>query len=663
MTKRSRRVSILTAFLLGVLLCSGSLWASGKQAVDKAALIKMHAAGVVMTGPSSDYVELAVNSYGQFTMGVPDDGPILLYGHPDPGTSFSTIRVDGVDYTNYWENFGTEIQPPTDSGNTNEGIWQLGSTSLRVHQIITLVDGASTGHLDTYLIQYEVENLDSTSHVVGCRIMFDTDLDDNDGAPFRVPGTGSVTFEQQWDGAQIPGYFFVFNDLETPSVTAEGTLIGGQIAHAPDFFQVTNWNSIVWTSFDCTIDPSRSITDDSAYAPYWVDRTLGPGQSITFSTYFGLGGISVDTAPPLVTALTAPESLDCIGSQFSPDPFTVTLFLSNTRSGVTETATGINATLTLPSGLTLASGSASQSSPDLQVGDSYLLSWQVSTTGAADGLLTYDINLTSSNAGTKLLSKTINLPVGCLQDCTLTCTASAGASSGTAPLVVPFNAAATATSCSGSPSYAWTFGDGTTSTDQNPTHVYFGAQTYTWTLTVTLGGLTCSKTGTITVSPGCDFTAAATVPATGNAGTGVNFQGNATPCYFWDFGDGATSNLKDPNHVYTNPGTYHWTMTAWVSGTSSSQSGSITITDVPPPVVTSMVKKGGPFRILVYGSNLQNGIKVYINGSEWTGVTWKNDGKIKIGGSGLKTAAPAGVDNTFRFVNPDGGECTATLRY
>ncbi len=623
----------------------------------------MHAAGVVMTGPSSDYIELAVNSYGQFTMGIPNEGPILLYGHPTPSTSFSTIRVDGVDYTNDWENFGTEIQPPTDSGNTNEGIWQIGSTGLRVHQIITLVDGASTGHLDTYLIQYEVENLDSASHVVGCRIMFDTDLDDNDGAPFRVPGTGSVTYEQQWDGAQIPGYFFVFNDLTTPSVTAEGTLIGGQIAHAPDFFQVTNWNSIVWTSFDCTIDPSRSITDDSAYAPYWVDRTLGPGQSITFSTYFGLGGISVDTAPPLVTALTAPESLDCIGAQFSPDPFTVTLFLSNTRSGVTETAMDINATLTLPSGLALASGSASQSSPDLQVGDSHLLSWQVSTTGAADGLLTYDINLTSSNAGAKLLSKTINLPVSCLQDCTLSCTASAGASSGTAPLVVPFSATATATSCSGSPSYAWTFGDGATSTDQNPTHVYFGAQTYTWTLTVTLGGQSCSKTGTITVSPGCNFTASATVPATGNAGTGVAFQGNATPMLLlglrrWGHiqPEGPEPRVHEPRHLSLDHDRVGERHQQFAVGHHHDHGR-------PAAGRHQYGQERRPLPLPRIGSNLQNGIKVYINGSEWTGVTWKNDGKIKIGGSGLKTAAPAGADNTFRFVNPDGGEYTTTWRY
>ncbi len=658
-----RRVSIFATVIIGVLLCAGSLWASGERTLDKAALARAHAAEAGTPGPASDYIEMAIVDNGQFTIGVPNGGPILLFGHPDPWSSFTSVRVDGIDYHNNEVSFGTQIQAPTTSGNTNEGIWQIGSTPLRVHQIITLVDGASTGHMDTYLIQYKIENLDSASHVVGCRILFDTDLDDNDGAPFRVPGTGSVTYEQQWDGAQIPGYFFVFNDLETPSVTAEGALIGGQIAHAPDHFQIADWTNIYPTYFDYMVDPSETITYDSAYAPYWVNRTLGPGQSITFSTYFGLGGITVDTEPPLVTALTAPETLDCVVNQFSPDPFTVSLFLSNTRPGVTESVTGITATLTLPDGLTLAAGSATQTSPDLQVNDSQLLSWQVSTTGTATGSLTYSINLTSDNAGTKLLTKSIDLPVGCLQDCSLTCTANAGASSGTAPLVVPFTATATPTACSGTPSYSWDFGDGATSTSQNPTHVYFGAQTYTWTLTVTLGGQSCSKTGTITVSPGCNFTASATVPGTGNAGTGVTFQGNATPCYFWDFGDGHTSNLKDPNHTYASPGTYHWTMTAWVSGTSSSQSGTITITDVPPPVVTSMRKAGSPFRIIVMGSNLQNGIRVYINGSEWTGVTWKNEGKLKIGGSGLKTAVPRGESRTFRFVNPDGGEYTTTWQW
>ncbi len=47
--------------------------------------------------------------------------------------------------------------------------------------------------------------------------------------------------------------------------------------------------------------------------------------------------------------------------------------------------------------------------------------------------------------------------------------------------------------------WAWDFGDGTTSNEQNPSHVYSGTGTYTVTLSVNGGAATISKTGYITV--------------------------------------------------------------------------------------------------------------------------------------------------------------------
>ena len=77
-----------------------------------------------------------------------------------------------------------------------------------------------------------------------------------------------------------------------------------------------------------------------------------------------------------------------------------------------------------------------------------------------------------------------------------------------------------------------------------------------------------------------------------------------------------------------------------------------------------MAKLGSPFRINVTGSNLQQGIKVFVNGTLWSTVTWKSTSNIKIkGGSSLKGLVPKGVDTTFRFVNPDGGEASCTWRY
>jgi len=80
----------------------------------------------------------------------------------------------------------------------------------------------------------------------------------------------------------------------------------------------------------------------------------------------------------------------------------------------------------------------------------------------------------------------------------------ASPTSGTAPLTVQF----TDTSTGNPTSWSWDFGDGGTSTAQNPTHTYQNAGTYTVRLTVSNadGSDTLVRTNYITVSSGGGFT-------------------------------------------------------------------------------------------------------------------------------------------------------------
>ncbi len=168
----------------------------------------------------------------------------------------------------------------------------------------------------------------------------------------------------------------------------------------------------------------------------------------------------------------------------------------------------------------------------------------------------------------------------------------------------------------------------------------------------------------------CSLACTATAPSVGTIGETVSFQATATPSsscssgtpsYSWSFGDGSTSNQQNPAHTYEAAGTYTWTMTANLAGAiPCSQTGSITLTSGPPPVVASVVRMAPPFRLVVKGSNLQDGIQVSLNGTQWTDTDWKSVTKIVIkGGASLKAAVPKDTPVTFTFVNPDGG--TATL--
>jgi PKD repeat protein len=138
---------------------------------------------------------------------------------------------------------------------------------------------------------------------------------------------------------------------------------------------------------------------------------------------------------------------------------------------------------------------------------------------------------------------------------------SATPTGGPAPLTVRFTDQST-----GHPiSWAWDFGDGTTSTAQSPAHVYAAGGTFTVSLTVAnaLGTDTEVKPGFVTVAAAlhADFAAA---PASGMAPLLVSFTdlsaGDPTS-WSWSFGDGGTSTVQHPGHTYTGAGSYTVSLT------------------------------------------------------------------------------------------------------
>jgi hypothetical protein len=620
-------------------------------------------------GPQSQYIAISIDgTNGQFTMGVPNGGPILLYGYPGPWSSFTSFRVDGTDITNNYSQFGTMIQPPANtSSTTNEGIWQLGTGNLRVHQILTLVSGPASGRPDTYLIQYKVDNLDSVSHTVGCRVMLDTDLDDNDGAPFRVPGVGSVTTERQFDGVDVPSYFFVFNDLNQPGVAAQGTLLDPQVTLSPDRVQIVSWQGIYDTDFEYAVDSNTAITRDSAYAVYWLNQTIPAGRSAVFSTLYGLGNIQVDSADPLITAETAPASLACINHQYAPSPFDISLTLSNTAAGAPDPVTGITVTLDLPPGLELSSGSATVNLPDMPVNDVQFASWKVAADGNLTGSLDYSIDLATSNFGSKTLNYAVQVPPGCLCPRVSLVSVDPTACPSTTARVsvaehgglqedgqdVAITSVAPVGGLPGTYQLAWTtlHGDG---------------MQHSLSVSATFNDCTVSAAGTVQCTcSGLSCDASAPASAQAHSAAAFTASGTITGCtaplsYLWSFGDGGASAQQNPSHTYNAGGSYNWSVVVSGGGLSCTRSGTLAVA-VDPPVITSMMKVAPPFTIAVNGGNLQNGIRVYINGTEWTQVLYKKATKIKLtGGKSLKAVVPKGVPALFHFVNPDGGTADMT---
>ena len=107
--------------------------------------------------------------------------------------------------------------------------------------------------------------------------------------------------------------------------------------------------------------------------------------------------------------------------------------------------------------------------------------------------------------------------------------------------------------------YYWTFGDGTTSTQENPAHTYSNPGYYLVNLAVRnsnsgcmdmfaqflqVGSVECRSDFTFEVNPD---------------NNSVSFNDNSKGTidyYYWEFGDGSFSVLQDPDHLYKKPGLY-----------------------------------------------------------------------------------------------------------
>lgn len=258
------------------------------------------------------YLKTLSSAGGRFIIGTTggdpatasDDNKRLLYGYPDNvGSSATTLRVStGSATADYrlgdtdWDDVGVApLSGPTSAGNTITTVWEL--DGVRVEERAILAVDPASGIANTVAIDYTLKNTQTANRIVGLRVLLDTQIGGNDGAPFLVPGAGQVTTERAWNDDEVPPYWIAYESatFDPASLRGYGWLSGSD-ASTPDRFIVAAWGWAFDTDWDYTPNAGRSITGDSAALLYYNPVTLAPGEVTRYRTYYGasIGGVLPD---------------------------------------------------------------------------------------------------------------------------------------------------------------------------------------------------------------------------------------------------------------------------------------------------------------------------------------------------------------------------------
>lgn len=374
----------------------------------------------------NEYIRIILNNRpynaGRFSVGTTggdpdrlgDENKHLIYGGTEPWTSYTTVRIGNENWVFGAETnrragkngrYGIMLQSPTIIDESLVCKWQLGP--VIVTQKLSFARSTTTGLIDSAKIEYELHNTDNVAHLVGLRLMLDTMLGQNDGAPFRVNDQAFQT-DTVFYKAQMPEFWLAFDSLSNPQVMAQGTLSGGEVT-TPDRVYLTNWGSLADDLWNFDFQPGRDFMRagefelDSAIALFWDQTPLKPGESRTYVSYYGLGGVTI--APgDLSVGVTSPNQITA--DSRDRESFTIVAYIQNTGQGE---ARNVTATLHLPPELELLDSSPVRNLGNLEVNDTIQTSWQVIPAWGASGVQTYEVKVNSINSEPNQVKRDITI--------------------------------------------------------------------------------------------------------------------------------------------------------------------------------------------------------------------------------------------------------------
>jgi len=416
--KRNRLISVVIfSFFILITVFSFSFIASGselEETIDDHGNLRLlnEYIAIVVNTEENARSRFAVETTGGDPGREEDEDMPLIYGRPIPWTSYTTFRIDGENYAFGGEtdrraggeaNYGEELREPEVQDGAIVSKYEL--NELEIEQNLEIVQSTTTGLYDTAKIEYSVTNTGDEPKEIGTRIMLDTMLGEVDGSPFRVEEE-SITTDTRMTQDELPNFYQSFDRLTDPQITSQGGFIGEDI-DTPDRVYMSNWGSLADGPWDFNFEPGREFLregefeTDSAIALYWDPETIEPGETVTYATSYGLGGITM--VPGMLSlGISAP-------TEFSFSPTTpelpVVAYIENTTD---ITAENVTVSIDLPD--YLEAEEPTREIGDLEAGEVAQINYYASAlTEDLPGRTTFEISAEAENTDTNIADREIDL--------------------------------------------------------------------------------------------------------------------------------------------------------------------------------------------------------------------------------------------------------------
>lgn len=205
-------------------------------------------------------------------------------------------------------------------------------------------------------------------------------------------------------------------------------------------------------------------------------------------------------------------------------------------------------------------------------------------------------------------------------------------------------------------SYAWDFGDGTTSSAANPVKTYASAGTYTVKLKVTDNGGESDEVShdvkpVANVAPSASFTSSKADLTVTFTSTASDADGTVAG-YAWDFGDGATSTAANPSHSYGSANSYTVKLT-------------VTDNDGATTVVTNPVTVTAPTQIAAddFNRTVNNAWGTADRGGAWTTSGTTSNFAVAGGSATINMATGSGPGSYLNSVSARDVEVASNVSY